>query len=206
MFMSIGASKAMTLGIPGEIMANPYTLSTSRKGLYAGGDMATNAGSVINAIADGRKAAISIDKYLGGTGDISEKLITREEEVDFSIPDLSLDRVKIPLVPMSEHLKDFSLVEGTLEDHAGLNECKRCLKCDVPVDIDPLVCIGCGICETVCSGDVIRLSSKSNIATLKYPQHCWTCYNCELACPVGAITVSPIEKQRPLAWPIGKRR
>jgi formate dehydrogenase beta subunit len=194
------------IDIWGRIKTNPFTMSTSRNGLYAGGDVTTKDGSVIKAIAAGRKAAISIDKYLGGTGDISERLVTPEEEVKFSIPDFSFDRVKIPMIPAKERINNFSLIEGTLEDKEGLIECRRCLRCDVPVYIDELECISCGVCETVCSGDVIRMSNKTKKATVMYPQHCWTCYNCEMACPVGAITVSPIEKQRPLAWQVGRQR
>ena len=38
------------------------------KGVFAGGDAANGPATVIEAIAAGRRAAISIDKYLGGNG------------------------------------------------------------------------------------------------------------------------------------------
>ncbi|MBU1628039.1 FAD-dependent oxidoreductase [bacterium] len=63
----------------GIISVNKDTLSTSAKAIYAGGDAVTIPASVIEAIESGRKAAISIDKYLGGDGDISERLIIRED-------------------------------------------------------------------------------------------------------------------------------
>ena len=49
-------------------------MAASRNGVWAGGDAVTGPSSVIEAIAAGRKAAISIDKYLGGKGIIDEKL------------------------------------------------------------------------------------------------------------------------------------
>jgi glutamate synthase (NADPH/NADH) small chain len=50
----------------GYIAADPETLRTSRRGVFAGGDIVTGAATVILAMAAGRKAAQSIDRYLGG--------------------------------------------------------------------------------------------------------------------------------------------
>lgn len=49
-------------------VADPQTLRTSRKGVFAGGDVVTGAATVILAMGAGRKAARSIDEYLR-TGD-----------------------------------------------------------------------------------------------------------------------------------------
>ena len=65
--------------------------------------------------------------------------------------------------------------------------------------IDPKACIGCGICELFCPGDVIEMD-EHNKARVKYPQDCWTCFSCEMACPVKAIDVHPFRKPRPMAW------
>jgi glutamate synthase (NADPH/NADH) small chain len=40
------------------------TGQTSRKGVFAGGDNVNGADLVVTALADGRRAAIAIDKYL----------------------------------------------------------------------------------------------------------------------------------------------
>ena len=58
----------------GNIKASSATLETSKKGVFAGGDIVTGPASVIGAIAQGRLAASSIDKYLGGKGVIDEVL------------------------------------------------------------------------------------------------------------------------------------
>ena len=65
--------------------------------------------------------------------------------------------------------------------------------------IDRDVCIGCTICARFCPGDVIVMD-ESNKANVKYPQYCWTCFSCELACPVKAIDVHPFRKVKPMAW------
>jgi NADPH-dependent glutamate synthase beta subunit-like oxidoreductase len=48
----------------GTIIVDPESLSTGYQGIFAGGDCITGPGIAIEAIASGKKAAISIDKYL----------------------------------------------------------------------------------------------------------------------------------------------
>ena len=43
---------------------------TSLDGVYAGGDVTSGGGTVIEAIANGQRAACSIDRYLGGKGQL----------------------------------------------------------------------------------------------------------------------------------------
>ena len=47
------------------IAADPDTLRTSKRGVFAGGDIVTGSATVILAMGAGRKAAKSIDEYLG---------------------------------------------------------------------------------------------------------------------------------------------
>ncbi|TET42321.1 MAG: FAD-dependent oxidoreductase, partial [Dehalococcoidia bacterium] len=64
---------------PGNALKVNQDLSTSREGVFAGGDCESGPALVINAVAAGRKAAQSIDRYLGGKGDITEHLVAAEE-------------------------------------------------------------------------------------------------------------------------------
>lgn len=48
----------------GYIVADPQTLKTSKRGVFAGGDIVTGAATVILAMGAGRKAARAIDEYL----------------------------------------------------------------------------------------------------------------------------------------------
>jgi NAD-dependent dihydropyrimidine dehydrogenase PreA subunit len=41
---------------------------------------------------------------------------------------------------------------------------------------------------------------ERNKATIAYPKDCWTCFSCEMACPVKAIDVHPFRKPKPMAW------
>ena len=65
--------------------------------------------------------------------------------------------------------------------------------------IDERVCIGCGVCEMICPGDVIVMDEAKK-ARIKYPQDCWTCFSCEMSCVVKAVDVHPFRKPRPMAW------
>ncbi|RKY89836.1 glutamate synthase (NADPH), homotetrameric [candidate division KSB1 bacterium] len=48
----------------GNIIADEETCKTSKKGVFAGGDIVTGAATVILAMGAGKKAAVAIDKYL----------------------------------------------------------------------------------------------------------------------------------------------
>ncbi|MCK9363088.1 MAG: ferredoxin family protein [Syntrophales bacterium] len=65
--------------------------------------------------------------------------------------------------------------------------------------IDEKACVGCALCAMLCPGDVIVMD-KSGKARAKYPEDCWTCFSCEMACPVKAIDVHPFRRPRPMAW------
>ena len=51
------------------IEADPMTQRTSRKGVFAGGDIVTGSATVILAMGAGRRAAKSIHEYLSGAGE-----------------------------------------------------------------------------------------------------------------------------------------
>jgi len=48
----------------GYIVADPSTGATSKRGVFAGGDIVTGSATVIEAMGAGRKAAAAIDRYL----------------------------------------------------------------------------------------------------------------------------------------------
>ncbi|MCL4534864.1 MAG: NADPH-dependent glutamate synthase [Bacteroidetes bacterium] len=50
----------------GTVVVDPATGATTKKGVWAGGDLVTGAATVISAMGAGRRAAASIDKYLKG--------------------------------------------------------------------------------------------------------------------------------------------
>jgi formate dehydrogenase beta subunit len=111
------------------IEVDPDSLATSREGVFAGGDAKSGPASVIEAIADGRQAAVSIDKHLGGKGEIDEVLAPPEEITAEEA--LEEGRTKAPTLPLAQRLKGFEVVELGLDKKTAIREAKRCLRCDL---------------------------------------------------------------------------
>ena len=58
----------------------------------------------------------------------------------------------------------------------------------MPPVIDKARCSHCGLCVDHCSEDVFFGSEKKSTPVVAYPEECWHCNACVLACPVeGAI-------------------
>ncbi len=118
----------------GRIKVDPETLAASREGVYAGGDAVSGPASVIEAIAAGRQAAVSIDKYLGGEGNIDEVLIPPEEEVaPIDMDEVEGEKYRPPMkmLPLDERLKGYAQVVLGFEQEKAIEETKRCLRCDL---------------------------------------------------------------------------
>jgi NADPH-dependent glutamate synthase beta subunit-like oxidoreductase len=130
-FIDAGSPIAVKRGL---IVVDETNLETGMKGVYAGGDIAAAPGAVIHAIAAGRKAASSIDKALGGTGEIQEVLFERgvpspylgREEGFASLPRLEVPEIDLPL----RH-QGFQEVALGYSDESAIREAKRCLQCDL---------------------------------------------------------------------------
>ena len=115
----------------GYVRADGLSLQTERKAVFAGGDLVTGPASIIAAIAQGRKAAAAIDRYLGGQGEIDQELLPPEEEVivmDYTCGDRT--RVTVPCAPLTERVTGFGAVEKELSAGVVLKEAERCRGCD----------------------------------------------------------------------------
>jgi NADPH-dependent glutamate synthase beta subunit-like oxidoreductase/ferredoxin len=122
----------------GTIKVNEETLSTSKDGVFAGGDVVSGPATVIDAIKAGRIAASSIDKYLGGSGQIEQQFVPDEGEIiclgredGFAYK----QRVKMPAIGVSERLTGFSQVELGYNEDMAVKEAIRCLTCQVRLKI-----------------------------------------------------------------------
>jgi NADPH-dependent glutamate synthase beta subunit-like oxidoreductase len=120
------------------IQVDEVTQATSRKGVWAGGDVATGPDSVIRAIAAGRRAASSIDKYLGGDGNIDEELTT-ERQIGMCVGGeegfADEPRVKMPCLEVKQRLGNFSEVELGLDEPRAVAEGRRCFQCGIRLQI-----------------------------------------------------------------------
>jgi NADPH-dependent glutamate synthase beta subunit-like oxidoreductase len=188
------------------IQIAPDSMETARAGVFAGADCVTGSSSVIEAIAAGKRAAIAIDRYLGGRGVIEERLapptdVVTPVETDYPTPTAIGNT--IPLLSVTERLNGFPLVELSLSPEIAAQEAKRCLKCDLPIVIEETKCVSCFICQLVCS---LRFegafdTSKAAISILpvmksdgdvsiriSFNDKCDNCGLCVRYCPFGALS------------------
>ncbi|MDP2931958.1 MAG: FAD-dependent oxidoreductase [Chloroflexota bacterium] len=137
------------------LWANTETLATSRKGVFAGGDVVSGPASIIESIAAGRKAAASIDKYLGGKGNIDEVLAPPAAMPEpMEAPELPEEhRVpQIEAVPLAKRLLSFDMPEGGYTEEDVVKEASRCLKCQANYiyNVNEDKCKGCHNCMVLC--------------------------------------------------------
>lgn len=112
------------------VYVDAKTLATSRMGVWAGGDAVSGPSSVIEAIATGRKAAISIDKYLGGKGIIDEKLTKSRQIIASNKEEYAGNaRVITNLLSPEKRAGNFREMELCLSVPLADEESKRCLHC-----------------------------------------------------------------------------
>ena len=145
------------------------TMQSSRRDVFFGGDSAFGPKNIIWAVAHGRDAAISIDKYCRGE-DItsrlppsvevgSQKMGIHEWSYDNEI---SLDkRYRVPLRDKTIALKDIKAeVELGFDPQLALNEAYRCLNCDVQTVFTGELCIECDACVDICPMDCITFTEN----------------------------------------------
>jgi len=116
------------------IQADPETLATSRPGIFAAGDAVTGPVSVIEAIGAGKKAAISIDKYLGGEGILKVEPIEVKEPTSrhtFRERLAEKSRPIVPTIPLAQRTSSFDEVELGLTEEMAMAEGERCWRCDL---------------------------------------------------------------------------
>ncbi len=119
----------------GLLATDESSRQTPVDGVFAGGDAAAGPGTVIGAIADGKRAASAIDRYLGGDGKIEPDWSERKEPpaYDGKRERGFADRVRVdhPVLPLAERQQGFAEVDLCLEQAQAIEEAGRCLQCDL---------------------------------------------------------------------------
>jgi len=119
-------------------VVNHETLATNVPGVFAGGDAIRGPSSVIEAMADGKRAAEAIDQYLRNKEIEFEYRITRPsvyvEPVKLTIKEtLESTRQEPRKLEAGKRSKNFEEVDLGLSKTAAIKEAKRCLRCDLEV-------------------------------------------------------------------------
>lgn len=121
---------ACTLSDWGTMNVDPLTLQSDDPDIFAGGDAVRGPQSIIEAIADGKQAAISIDLFIKGRdlklgrGEELKTITNPQKEVYNKI-----DPVQMPRLNAQERVNNFDEVQQGLTEEMVIQEAKRCINC-----------------------------------------------------------------------------
>ncbi len=154
----------------GTVRVDPATLRTSHPKMWAGGDVAKGPRNLIDAIADGKRAAASIHAALTNAPEAPSEPADRFDIELVERPGFrriasgydAIDRVAVPVVPTDRRV-GFTEVEEGFDETGATLEALRCLRCFDNVMLDPALCILCGLCVDVCPTDCITIVRADRI-------------------------------------------
>ena len=121
----------------GMLAVELETQATNIEGVFAGGDVAKAPGTVIEAISAGRKAASSIDRHLGGNGNIDQTLAKRTDRAISERREKGFadrKRVEPAKIPVNQRRGTFLEVEMTFDNEQAASEAGRCFGCDLEIE------------------------------------------------------------------------
>jgi len=131
----LDGTKGLEVSPKRTVQVDPDTLATNIPGVFAGGDM-VNVATVVEAIAAGKKAAISIDRYLSGVDLKEGRLLPAKQVVapdEEQLPRFveRRQRSQMPMLPLAERVATFHEVELGFAPEMATEEAKRGLNCPV---------------------------------------------------------------------------
>jgi NADPH-dependent glutamate synthase beta subunit-like oxidoreductase len=210
-----------------RLAVNPETFETNISGIFAGGDFITGPRDVIQVIADGRKAALSIHTFLSG------ERVERKSAYFTPVPEVAIDpnvekvpRQKMDTLPAQQRKSLDKEVELGFSKERAIREAKRCLQCHLFTIFDRTKCILCGGCVDICPNSCFRMARLDEIrgdekfsklvqslygvsleeaegtylATVifKEESRCIQCGLCVKRCPTGTITLEEYHRESKL--------
>jgi len=211
-FLNDADGVALTPG--GTIRIDAVTLATSAPGVYAGGDVAFGPRNLIEAVANGKRAARSIHEFLAGqqarmdTHLEVEALVTSRYRMaaDFE----HFDREAPPTLDVGRRT-GITEVETGYDTEAARKQAARCLVCHVQTIYDPERCVLCNRCVDICPEyclsfvplDALDLPADARAAVearaeahdfpltalIKDDDRCIRCGLCAIRCPTEAMTM-----------------
>ena len=124
-------ASGLALSEEGTIVVDRFTQETSRKNFFAGGDVITGASNVSNAMAGGKQAAQKIDERLMGASRWNDIYPTYSYSRQVpGEPSLSRRHAGHAIPPQTRSRSQQEVVIGLTAKEA-LEECRRCLRCDL---------------------------------------------------------------------------
>jgi NADPH-dependent glutamate synthase beta subunit-like oxidoreductase len=199
------------------IKVDRATLATSAPGVYAGGDAAFGPRNLIEAVSNGKLAALSIDNYLRGLEGLPEvrlkvdKIRTRDYGTKTHYD--RWPREAPPSIDLKRRT-GISEVEETFSEAEAVRQAERCLQCHIQTIYDPDKCVLCNRCVDICPEYCLKLVPVHEVdldgvtpqqvrafygdaapdgqplsAMIKDDEKCIRCGLCALRCPTDAMTM-----------------
>jgi heterodisulfide reductase subunit A-like polyferredoxin len=144
-------------------MVDPETLATGVPGVFAGGDAVTGPSMIIAAIAQGKRAAFHIDRYLRGEQSpavfdarlpaVERQQVLARSEVSTRMP------AKMRELTPAQRKRATAEIEATFTEEQARAEAARCLDCGI--------CSQCHQCVTTCPANAIRFDMRPQEMTLQ---------------------------------------
>ncbi|MGM0501803.1 MAG: FAD-dependent oxidoreductase [Bacillota bacterium] len=168
----------------GKVEADDLTLQTNKEHIFSGGDVAGRPLLAVEAMAHGRKAAISIDRYLNN----EDMTVDREHEgayeswYDKDVDEPRKERVDMPMLPLEERANNFKEVELGFSDEDAERESDRCLQCECKD------CVAeCEFLDEYCEHpkEMMQklLEDPTDVDNLAMSYFCNLCDTCTVYCP-----------------------
>jgi formate dehydrogenase (NADP+) beta subunit len=157
-------------------LVNRKTMQSTLPNVFFGGDAAFGPKNIITAVAHGREAAISIDRFCHGDDVTLRPLPTvRMTSQKMGIHEWSFDNVvsldhrhKVPLEELSVARRNIKIeVERGFTPQMAAKEAQRCLNCDVQSVFTASRCIECDACLDICPMDALSVIENGEEAELR---------------------------------------
>jgi NADPH-dependent glutamate synthase beta subunit-like oxidoreductase len=173
------AALAGALPVDGALLAVDDRQATGVPGVFAGGDAASMARFVTEAIGMGKRAALEIDRLLSGVagGDAPVEPVVPLAAINTHYHE---PRARAPerRAPMVRRLAGAAEVQLGLEIEQALAESERCFSCGT--------CIHCDNCVTYCPDLAVRREGDGYVVLTDYCKGCGVCVR---ECPTGSMAM-----------------
>ncbi len=187
--LSFLKDSGVELDARGRLVLDPATQATSRKGVFACGEVISGPGVAVQAMASGRRAAQSIAKYLKGEPWVapSAPLTTVAAELVPSTIEkiIRRERVEVSILDPEQRIQTFDYIEFGYDESDAIREAMRCLSCGAGALRIADKCTDCLTCVRICPYGVPAVS-VSGVVEIR-SEYCQACGICVSECPAKAV-------------------
>jgi formate dehydrogenase beta subunit len=202
----------------GSIKIDPSTLATTARGVFAGGDVAFGPRNLIEAVANGKRAARSIHEHFSHEAARIERTLAIEvlptSQYRMSAGFEILDRKAAPTLDLGRRT-GIAEVETGYDPKEARAQAARCLVCHVQTIYDPEKCVLCSRCVDVCPEFCLHIVPLEHLALpeaardelmerahadglplaamVKDDDRCIRCGLCAIRCPTDAMTMEKFQ-------------